>query len=82
MLLHDNAQPHSAALTAETLGKLKFDVVAHPSYSPDLEPCDHRLFVPLKWALWSRQLTLQQEVKEVMWVWPFAQLKTFPSEGR
>ncbi|PNF15535.1 hypothetical protein B7P43_G16529, partial [Cryptotermes secundus] len=38
VLLHDSARPHTAAHTAETLRKLKFDVMAHPPYSPDLTP--------------------------------------------
>ena len=40
VLLHDNARPH----TAETLRKLKFKVMAHPPYSPDLSPTDYHLF--------------------------------------
>jgi hypothetical protein len=41
VLLHDNARTHTAAAhTAETLQKLKFDVMAHPPYSPDLAPSD------------------------------------------
>ena len=31
---------HTAAHTAEMLRKLKFDVTAHPAYSPDLAPSD------------------------------------------
>lgn len=36
VLLHDNARSHFAAHTSETLGKLKFEVMAHSLYSPDL----------------------------------------------
>ena len=36
MLLHDNARTHTAAHTAETLRQLKFEVMAHSPYSPDL----------------------------------------------
>ena len=50
VLLHDNAHPHTAAHTAETLRKLKFEVIAHPPYSPDLAPSDYNLFCPLKEA--------------------------------
>ena len=45
VLLHNNARPHTAA---ETLRKLKFQVMAHPLYSPDLAPSDYHLFCPLK----------------------------------
>jgi hypothetical protein len=37
VLLHDN----TAAYTAEALWKHKFDVMAHPSYSPDLAPSEY-----------------------------------------
>ena len=50
VLLHDNARPHTAAHTTETLGKLKFEVMAHPSYSPDLAPSDYHMFAPFKEA--------------------------------
>ena len=64
MLLHDNAHPHTVAHTDEMLQKLKFEVVAHPPYSPDLAPSDYHLFGPLKEALRGRRFTLDQEVKE------------------
>jgi len=51
VLLHDNARPHIAAHTVETLQKLMFVVLAHPLYSPDLAPSDCHLFGPLKVAL-------------------------------
>ena len=51
VLLHDNAHPHTAAHTAEMLRKLKFEVMAHPPYGPDLAPSDYHLFGPLKEAL-------------------------------
>jgi hypothetical protein len=75
-LLHDNAHPHTAAYTAEILWKLKFDVMAHPPYSPDLTPSDYHLFGQLREAF-----TSGQEVKEAVLAWFAAQPKTFFSEG-
>jgi len=40
LLLHDNARPHTAANTVDTLRALKFEVLKHPPYSPDLAPSD------------------------------------------
>jgi len=40
VLLHDNALQHTTAHTVETLQKLKFELLAHPPYSPDLDPSD------------------------------------------
>ena len=67
--------------TAELLWKLKFEVMAHPPYSPDLAPSDYHLFGPLKEALRDRLFTSDQEVKEAMHAWLAAQPKTFFSEG-
>jgi histone-lysine N-methyltransferase SETMAR len=81
VLLHDNARPHTAAHTAETLRKLKFDVTAHPPYSSDLAPSDYFLFGSLRKALRGRQFTSDQEVKEAVHAWLAAQPKTLFSEG-
>ena len=51
VLLNDNAGPHTAAHTAETLQKLKFEVMAHLPYSPDLALSDYHFFGTLKEAL-------------------------------
>ena len=66
VLLHDNARPYTAAHTAETLQKFKFEVMSHPPYSPDLDPCDYHLFGPLKEALRGRRFTSDQEMKEAV----------------
>jgi transposase len=42
--LQDNTRPHTAALTVATLLKLKWDVLPHPPYSPDLAPSDYHSF--------------------------------------
>ena len=51
LLLHDNARPHSAALTQEKLAEMYWTVLEHPPYSPNLSPCDYHMFGPLKEAL-------------------------------
>ena len=81
VLLHDNTCPYTAAHTVETLQKLKFEVLAHPPYSPNLAPSDYHLFGPLKEALRGRQFTLDQELKEAGHAWLTAQPKTFFPEG-
>jgi hypothetical protein len=46
--LQDNVRPHTSALMTETLLKLKWDVLPHVQYSPDLAPSDYHLFGPMK----------------------------------
>jgi histone-lysine N-methyltransferase SETMAR len=42
VLLHnENARPHAAAATIETIKKLNFELLPHPHYSPDLAPSDY-----------------------------------------
>jgi histone-lysine N-methyltransferase SETMAR len=76
VLFHDNALPHTAVHTAETLRKLKLDVMAYPPYSHDLASSDYHLFCPLKEAFIS-----DQEVKEAAHARLAAQPITFFSEG-
>jgi hypothetical protein len=77
VLVQGNACRHIAARTAETLQKLKSDVMAHAPHSLDLTPSDYHLFGPLKQTLRGCLFTLDQQVKETVHAWLAAQLKTF-----
>jgi hypothetical protein len=48
LLLHNNAHPYTAALTLESLMKLKWEVLEHLVHSPGLMTSDFHLFGPLK----------------------------------
>jgi len=41
ILLHDNAQPHVAKVIKKYLETLKWDILPHPPYSPDIAPSDY-----------------------------------------
>ena len=47
-LLHDNAPAHKSTTVQEYLKESELDVFDHPPYSPDLSPCDFRLFPRIK----------------------------------
>ena len=81
LLLHDNARPHTASQTVETINHLGFEVLEHPAYSPDLAPSDYHLFGPLKNALRGRRFSTDKEVREVVHKWLRDQPKTFFLEG-
>jgi histone-lysine N-methyltransferase SETMAR len=68
-LLHDNARPHTAAQTVETLRHWNFEVLEHPPYSPGLAASDYHLFGPLKDASRGRHFATDQELKEVVHAW-------------
>jgi len=54
LLLHNNACPHAALHTLETLKQLKWVAMENPAYSLDLAPSDFHLFRSLKNALRGR----------------------------
>ncbi|KAJ8960018.1 hypothetical protein NQ318_009454 [Aromia moschata] len=48
VLLHGNARPQPAAITQAKLEEMHWEQLEHPTYSPNLSPCDYYLFGPLK----------------------------------
>jgi len=44
ILLHDNARPYIAKVVKKYLETLKWDVLPHSPYSPDIAPSDYWLF--------------------------------------
>ena len=81
LLLHDNARPHMAAHRVDTLRALKFEVLKHPPYSPDLAPSDFHLFGNLKEHLQGQKFADDNEVMEVVQSWLKATPKSFFLEG-
>ena len=80
LLYHDNASPHTAAATVETVQQMDFEL-HRPSYSLDLVPSDYHIFGPLKEVLRGRRFTSDEEVKEVEHTWLREQPKSFFSAG-
>ena len=44
ILPRDNARPHTSKNTMHKLKELKYKVLPHPPYSPDLSPTDYQIF--------------------------------------
>ena len=62
---HDNVPSHTSLKAMAQLLKLdqlRFELVAHPPYSPDLAPSDYYLFPNLKRWLQGKRFTSNEEV--------------------
>ena len=44
ILHHDNAPTHASHFVSSTIHNLKYELLRHPSYSPDLSSLSERLF--------------------------------------
>jgi transposase len=60
----DNARPHTAKLTKEKMQALRWEVLPHPPYSPDLAPSDLHLFRDMKNHLRNVKFKTETEVKQ------------------
>ena len=79
--LQDNARPHVAACTMDTIHKLKWNVLPHPPYSPELVPSDYHLFGPLKEHLGGKRFHNNEEVIQDVQEWLHRQPKYFFLSG-
>jgi histone-lysine N-methyltransferase SETMAR len=62
LFLHDNARPHTAHRTRSHLKSLKWMVLEHPPYSPDLAPSDYALFGKIKKPLRGIRYRCREEL--------------------
>jgi hypothetical protein len=60
---HDNARPHTSAVTDEFFNSRGIQRIRQPPYSPDLNLCDRFLFKLLKKGLRESSYTTADEVK-------------------
>ena len=61
--LHDNSRPHVAKSICEKLLKLRWIIIPHPAYSPDLAPMDYHLFRSLSHHLLEKKFDDENDVK-------------------
>lgn len=81
LLQHDNARPHTARLSVQTIQDIKFECLIHPPYSPDLAPSDFHVFGKLKDAMGGKHFQSDEEVKTAVHEWLQAQPKEFFKRG-
>lgn len=60
--LQDNAPAHTSKVSMQKIKDLKFELIAHPPYSPDLAPSDFFLFPNLKKSLAGKRFSSNAEV--------------------
>ena len=67
-ILHDNEEPHVAKIVKKYLDDEGITIIDHLPYSPDLAPCDFRLFSKLKQSLdtHSNVESLKSQITEVL----------------
>ena len=69
LLLHDNARPQTARAMIEALETLKFEVLSHTPYGPDLASSDFHFFPHLKRDLKGTYFTSDDKVKQAVTSW-------------
>jgi len=64
-----HARPHTARATIAALEIMKFEVLSHLPYSPDLVPSDFHFFPHLKGDLKGTHFTSDDEMKQAVMLW-------------
>jgi histone-lysine N-methyltransferase SETMAR len=81
ILLHDNATPHVAKLTQQTIEQFGWEALAHPSWSPDLAPSGYHLFLSLRNYLQNKYYEDFDELKSDLTVFLESQPASFFKRG-
>ncbi|GBP89712.1 Mariner Mos1 transposase [Eumeta japonica] len=80
ILLH-NARPHLAKPVKTYLGTLKWDVLPHPPYSPDIAPSDYHLFRSMAHGLTDQKFTSYEDCQKWVDLWISSKDKEFFQRG-
>lgn len=69
ILQHDNARPHVAKVVKKYLETLKWEVLPHPPYSPDVAPSDFHLFRSMAHGLADQHFQSFEELEKWIASW-------------
>jgi [histone H3]-lysine36 N-dimethyltransferase SETMAR len=78
---HDNARPHVAQATKNTIEELGWEVLPHAPYSPDLAPSDFHLFLSLSNALVEKKFNDETELESWLGKWFDSKNQAFYRRG-
>jgi len=81
IFLHDNARPHVAKVVKKYLETLKWDILPHPPYSPDIAPSDYWLFRRMQHDLAGHRFTSFAEIENWLLTWITSKDETFFRDG-
>lgn len=81
ILQHDNARPHVAAPVKTYLQTLKWEVLPHPPYSPDIAPSDYHLFRSMTHGLADQRFHSYEEAQKWVDDWIAAKPAEFFRDG-
>jgi [histone H3]-lysine36 N-dimethyltransferase SETMAR len=81
ILLHDNARPHVGKQVKDVLQEMKWEVLPHPPYSPDIAPSDYHLFRSMAHGLAEQRFTKQEDVQKWLDEWIASKQPKFFFDG-
>ncbi|CAK9796061.1 Mariner Mos1 transposase [Anthophora plagiata] len=81
ILQHDNTRPHIARPVKNYLETLKWEVLSHPPYSPDIAPSDYHLFRAMTHRLLSQHFTSYEDTKNWVDSWISSKEEEFFRRG-
>ena len=81
LLLHDNTPSHSSRVAVASVKQCGFELLSHPSYSPDLAPSDFYLFPKLKENIRGQVFDSDDDIMSVVDTWLHDQDRVFYEHG-
>lgn len=81
ILLHDNARPHVAKPVKTYLETLKWDILPHPPYSPDIAPSDYHLFRSMAHGLAEQKFSSYEDCQKWVNSWIASKDENFFRRG-